>query len=101
MKIIWTKKGRATLREIRKYISEDSPIRANEFINELIDKVSLLASNPNIGTELPEVNRPDIRGIVHGNYKILYLVADKVYVFRIIHVRRNFNYSKIKTDFPL
>ena len=98
MTIIWTTKGRESLREIREYISQYSQSRANNLIKELIEKVDILAQNPNAGQSAPEISHENVRGLIHENYRILYLVDDKVYIFRVIHTRQDFKKLNIKPD---
>lgn len=100
MKLVWTPKGRRSLREISESIDSNSSMKAAEFMKELFSKVRLLKNTPLMGREVPEIKNPDIREILHGDYRVLYCVKDTVYVFRVIHGRRDFNKLQIRPDIP-
>ncbi|MBU0485344.1 MAG: type II toxin-antitoxin system RelE/ParE family toxin [Proteobacteria bacterium] len=55
----------------------DKTTAAVEWIEALFDKVEILKSSPNIGRIVPESNREDIRKLLFGNYRIVYLVNEK------------------------
>ncbi len=73
MEILWTQETLVHLAEIEKFISQDSPERAERFVDALLDHVeSMLPDNPRIGRVIPEASNPDIRELLHKNYRIIY-----------------------------
>jgi len=74
MKIMWTNEALARLRDIKKYIAQNNPDRARQFIQKIIDRTDILISNPQIGRVVPEVSRPEIRELLLKNYRIVYRV---------------------------
>lgn len=77
MKIIWSPLSLEKAGEIAAYIALDNTTAAAEWIEALFGKVELLKSSPKIGRIVPESTREDIRELLFGNYRIVYLVNQK------------------------
>ena len=78
MKVIWTQEALAQLVEIEDFIANDSPKRAAEFVDEIIDHAeTTLPDTPSIGRMVPEINNTDIRGLIFKKYRIVYRVNKK------------------------
>ena len=65
MKIKWTYEALDRLIEIEEYISKDSPSRAVQFMDQLIEHAEVLSDKPRIGRTIPKLANPDIRELVH------------------------------------
>ncbi len=72
MKIKWSHEALERLIEIEDYISKDSPARAIQFIDQLIEHVELLSDKPLIGRIVPELATPDMRELIFKKYCIVY-----------------------------
>jgi len=72
MKIKWTQEALDRLIEIEEYISKDSPSRAVQFTDQLIEHAEVLSDKPRIGRTVPELANPDIRELVFKKYRIVY-----------------------------
>ena len=72
MKIKWTHEALDRLIEIEEYISKDSPSRAIQFMDQLIEHAEVLSDKPRIGRTIPELANPDIRELVFKKYRIVY-----------------------------
>lgn len=72
MKLIWSERALFDLENIRDYIAQDSSIRANHFIEQLLRTTRHLPEYPMSGKITPELNTPDIRELVHQGYRIIY-----------------------------
>ena len=72
MKIKWTQEALDRLIEIEEYISKDSPSRAVQFMDQLIEHAEVLSDKPRIGRTIPELANPDIRELVFKKYRIVY-----------------------------
>ncbi len=72
MKIRWTHEALERLIEIEEYISKDSPGRAVQFVEELIEHAELLPDKPRMGRAVPELANPDIRELLFKKYRIVY-----------------------------
>lgn len=83
MKVVWAEHARNRLADIYSYIERDSPSRAADFCEQLIDATDQLADHPLSGSLLPEDGA--FRQLVVDEYRIVYRVADRViYVMTIV-----------------
>ena len=83
--------ARQDLRGIMRYISLDSPERAEAFGKFLISSTKRLADFPEMGRVVPEFADPLIREIVVRSYRIIYRVYHgdcRVDVLRFWHGAR-------------
>ncbi len=77
MKIVWSKESLQQLIEIENYISRDSPERAVEFINRLIDRAEKIKDYPYKGRVVPEFSINEIREVFEKNYRIVYRISEE------------------------
>ena len=78
MKVIWTQEALAQLIEIEDFIANDSPKRAAEFVDEIIDHAeAILPDTPSIGRMVPEINNANIRELIFKKYRLVYRVNKK------------------------
>ena len=77
MKLIWSPLSIQRIQEISDYISADNISAANNWIDAVFEKVEILKSNPEIGRIVPEIGKSDIRELIFGNYRIIYLSSKK------------------------
>ena len=90
-KLIWSPLARDDLREIVRFISSDSPQRAQEFALRLIEHTDRLHEQPLSGKMVPEHHLPHIREILYRPYRIVYRVNHErqlVEIARIWHAAR-------------
>ena len=86
--ITWRPMAEADLEGIVDYIAQDNPLRAEEFGQELRDKVGPLADHPMLGRK----GRPGLPAtvrelVVHRNYIVFYRVLDESSTVEILRVR--------------
>ena len=74
MKLTWTNEALNRLINIEDYISEDSPLRALNFVNQIIQKAESLKSHPRKGRIVPEFSNPELRELIYKNYRIVYII---------------------------
>ena len=80
--------GLQDLKGIVRYIAADNPVAARKFRDELYKKFQLLALNPQIASERPDL-APKLRYLPFGNYLIFYLPeTDGILVIRVLHGAR-------------
>ena len=97
MRISWSARARADLRDLRKYIAKDSPYYARRFVTKIVASVEKLAMHPEIGRQVPEAELSDIRELIFHNYRIIYLVKPAhLYVVTVIHGSRDLSAQKPK-----
>jgi toxin ParE1/3/4 len=89
VKLIWTEIAIEDLRLIHGYISKDSKIYADKFIEKLIERVDQLESFPKSGRGVREFDSEIIRELIEGNYRIIYQInSDHIGIVRIDHSAR-------------
>lgn len=89
VKIIWTEFAVDDLKSIHTYISKESKVYADRFIDKLINRVGQLENYPESGRIVPEFNIETIRELIEGNYRIIYKInPDHIGIVRIHHAAR-------------
>lgn len=103
MKVIWTQEAIAQLIEIEDFIANDSPKRAAEFVDEIIDHAeATLPDTPSIGRMVPEINNTDIRELIFKKYRIVYRVNKKnIEILTVFEGHRLLRIDDIKNDVEL
>ena len=89
--IEWTKTAQRSLNQIVAYIAKDKPLTAENFRQEVIQRVRLLKRAPQLGRIVPEYGNPIRRELLHGNYRIIYRVhlrLRKVQITLVWHGKR-------------
>ncbi len=66
--------ARRDLRNIVRYVADDSPDRALSFARFLVSSTKRLADFPEMGRTVPEFADPSIREIVVRSYRVIYRV---------------------------
>ena len=86
MKIIWSPLAVERTAEIAEYITIDNPSAARVWIEKVFEKVDLLKLSPEMGREVPEISRKEVREIIFGNYRIIYRIEiSKISILTIRH----------------
>lgn len=87
--IRWTPQAADDLDAIAKFIARDSITFASLFSADVLNAVSLLGDNPEMGRAVPEFNDEVIREVIVGNYRVIYRVrADAVEILTVFHGAR-------------
>ncbi len=68
----WTRHAKAQLRQIHKYIAEDSPLYARRMSEEMVKKTMGLDEVPNHGRVVQELKDENVREIPIYSYRIIY-----------------------------
>lgn len=89
MKIIWSPLAIERITEIARYIAQDNPAAAQNWVETIFAKVEQVQSAPASGRIVPEVNRKEIREIILGNYRIVYRAEPKnISILTVRHGRQ-------------
>lgn len=88
MKIVWTPLALERVNDIARYIARDKPAAAAKWVKELFRLVGRLSSQPHSCRVVPELNRPDIRELIHGSYRVIYKLTDEVHILTVRHGRQ-------------
>jgi|SRR6266540_2289900 toxin ParE1/3/4 len=83
-----TAQAEEDLIDIWLYIAQDNPGAANRLLDEIENKCSLLADNPQLGPARPDIAE-DCRYFPVGRYLILYrIIPDGIQVVRVVRGSR-------------
>jgi len=74
MRLEWSPRAADDLVRIVRFISSDSPKAARRFGAKLKSAAESVVEYPWKGRVVPELVRPEVREIIHGNYRVVYLV---------------------------
>lgn len=89
MKVAWSPLAVDRVEEIARYIAQDNPVAAEQWVKAVFDKVRQLALFPECGRLVPEVRRRDLREIVFGNYRIIHrLGSTEIAVLTVRHFKQ-------------
>ena len=97
MKVIWSPLAIEKLEVIAKYIALDKPSAADKWVNDVFDRADLLASQPKLGREVPELLGSNFREVVFGNYRIIYNVGNEVNILTVRNSRQLLSSDNIKS----
>ena len=89
MTITWAPRAIDRAAEVATAIAADRPDAARTWVDELFASVASLKDHPRRGRKVPEVNRPEVREIIHGAYRVIYRVDPKrLVILTVRHGRR-------------
>ena len=98
MRIEWSELSERQLRDIFEYYSVEANLKiARKIVNRIIDRVSILESNPLAGVKEELLNDypEDYRYLVESNYKIIYWKKENLITIASVFDCRQ-NPTKIK-----
>lgn len=88
-RVSWTIQALNDLEAIGDFIARDAPSFAQVFVNRVFQSVERLEQFPHSGRVVPEIAQEDIREIIFGNYRIVYIVSnDEVSILTVFHSSR-------------
>ena len=74
MRLRWTERARRDLLSIGRYIAQDNPSAARQWVERLRQHARQAAARPLAGRVVPELQRTDIREVFLRTYRIVYRV---------------------------
>lgn len=86
MRVVLTHTAKADLREIAIWISADSVVQAEKFVDRLTARALSLDK---LALRYPLIGRGDLRRMPFRAYLIFYRVTDHVEILRILHGARD------------
>ncbi|MCL4471309.1 MAG: type II toxin-antitoxin system RelE/ParE family toxin [Sulfuricella sp.] len=90
MRIEWSEPAMQDMAALRDYIANDSPSRAERFIQRLFEHVDNLEAFPELGRKAPETDTPNIRELVFQGYRIIYRISPyRVDILTVLHGSRD------------
>jgi toxin ParE1/3/4 len=95
----WSLTAAGDLRDIEEYVARDSPVYAVRLVDRIVASVERLERHPLSGRIVPEFTRDDLREVISGAYRIVYLVnEDTCHVLRVVHGARDI--AALAEDLP-
>lgn len=84
--IVWTQEAVQWLEEIFEYVAGENPQAAGAVTSGIFEHAQILGDFPNIGYLYRKEEEGDIRVLLHGHYRIAYLVRDqRVDILGVFH----------------
>ncbi len=90
VKINWTEQAIEDLTNIADFIRKDSEKYARLTIKNIRNRVGQLKQFPNSGKIVPEIEKNEIRELILGNYRIIYLIfsSSRIDILTVHHSAR-------------
>ena len=89
VKILFTDQARSELREIKSYISFQSPLQAMRVVEKIIDEIQRIPTNPSIGRSIIITSKFTVRQLLVFKYRIFYReINNQVEILSIFHSAR-------------
>jgi plasmid stabilization system protein ParE len=86
----WSLTAGNDLQDIEDFIARDSVLHAIAFVDRVVESAETLLKTPQIGRMVPEFNRLDLRELIFGGYRIVYLLQDDAaFILRAVHGSRD------------
>lgn len=76
-RVNWTKEAQLWLRDIFDYIAVDNPVAASSEVLGIHTAAQLLRDNPRLGQRYMHVTDREVRILIHGHYRIGYLIREE------------------------
>ena len=97
VQINWTFQSRDDLKSIAEYIAKDSKKYARFQILRIRQRTKILNSQIYSGKIVPEMDIQNIRELIEGNYRIIYLIIneERIDILTIHHSARDLTKRKI------
>jgi toxin ParE1/3/4 len=77
VEIRWLDEAKNDLKDIFDYISIDSKRYAKRQVDKIVERTQILKSQLRAGKIVEEINKPDIRELLEGNYRIIYRILNE------------------------
>ena len=91
MKVLWADAAVAQLEAIHDYVSQTSPEYARRIVDRLTKRSVQISAFPFSGRVVPEYELNEVREVIEGSYRIIYLIKEdegQIEVLAVIHSSR-------------
>ena len=89
MRVFWTDAALGQLESIRDYFAQTSPEYAQRLVERLVNRSERIAAFPRSGRMVPEYEIDEVRQVIEGPYRIIYLFKeDQTEILALIHTSR-------------
>jgi toxin ParE1/3/4 len=84
--IYWSEQARIDLQHIYDFIAEDSTYYAELELVKIKTATEILLKHPLAGRTVPELEQPDLRELIQGNYRIIYRFSNnEIFIITVHH----------------
>jgi toxin ParE1/3/4 len=91
VRVVWSSLADRQVTEAVAFIASDRPVAARRWLEGLLDQVRSLATFPDSGRVVPELEQDDIRELFLDPYRVVYRrCTDLVEIVTVWHMRREF-----------
>jgi plasmid stabilization system protein ParE len=89
VRVLWTDAALSQLEAISDYLAETSPEYAGRVAERLVNRSEQIAAFPRSERMVPEYEIDDVRQVIEGSYRLIYLIKDdRIEVLAVIHTAR-------------
>lgn len=89
MNVVWSPLAIERATEIADVIATDRPSAADRWLDELFGATDRLGAFPESGRVVPELQRIDLREVIHKEYRIIYRIDSQgVSIMTVRHSRQ-------------
>lgn len=100
-RVVVTERFDRRLAEVEEFMAQRSRRHATRVVNEIIRRISTLATLPRRGRAVPEIQDVDTREVIVDDYRVMYAVNDaerRVEVLTVVPARRPFSPGDLADD---
>ena len=89
MKVVWSPLAIEREAEIAELIGADRPSAAEKWLDALFGATERVGAFPESGRVVPELQRSDLREVIHKEYRIIYRIdSEGVSIMTVRHSRQ-------------
>lgn len=89
MRVFWTDAALNQLEAIRDYLAQTSPEYSRRTVERLANRSEQIAAFPRAGRMVPEYEIDEVRQVIEGSHRIIYLIKEEqIEVLPIVHTSR-------------
>jgi toxin ParE1/3/4 len=88
-RILWSDSALERITEFLDFIAEDNPAAAKRVVENLRQRVGILAEQPRLGRPISEGIDPDLRRLVVGKYIVVYRIQEARRIIDVVAVRHS------------
>ncbi len=94
--VVWSIPAKADLTHIFEYIAHDSKHYAKKVIQEIVEKIDFIGTQPHIGHIVSEISDNNVREFPLYSYRIIYEITDSdITILTIVHKRKLFKHESV------
>jgi plasmid stabilization system protein ParE len=96
MKVVWSRLAIKRAYEEARFIAEDKPEAALQWLDALFDSTDRLATFPESGAIVPELALPEFRQLLFRSHRVIYRVeAKRVAILTVRRTNRRLDISEL------